>query len=906
MSIRGAVVARRQPSYGSSSNGIGSPKLESSSRSPSIESSTKRTKTLNGKVVVQPAKHLGPKQSNRCDISSGSVTRGKIVGKSLDGSTIVPLSSETSDTSDNEKKKKTSTPPLSGVPKVSPQLIHKGTNQENQKPRMSTKGTSTAGTFVTKRLSVAAMINQFDSSDSSKPVSPTTTKVTSPVIKRHGYAPSDRGTVKKPPPLNKPPALNKPAIVKPKPTSPIPTISPPIPSSVTMATNKPAQKTLSSAKKDNDYMTKPPSGYEYSQTNAAPPLPPKPKSPLATKSHPLPVQTSNGGTSVSSPSTSSLSSSSSSSVSKSKSEEKDNDGSKKPKQVVVRKSSLVRASSNSSLTGKTGTPVTKTGTKSTSNNHRRPSPTNIQSNKVSLSSASKSTMKNKRETSCNNKEKFSFTRSSEHTLSTEEDNCPSLADNTLKTQPSIDKDKESLPIIKSKFKPTNNATVEIITLPKSTQQSVEETTLLKTEKLKPKTVTTNVITKTNRSTNSKVTASNGTKEPITTRESIDVKSRGKTEETVYTKVTKPTVNNLDTAATKPKPSDNNGKGSKKYKPDPLPSVALIKPLLRPQKSSPRRPPPDPPVSPPGEDKTGANKKPRPRLRSPPPPPPVSPSKNIEETDRENDCQSPRNYEEFVPSILRSNSIASITIPVSSPPPLEIKTKGEHSGSNGETTNYNSRAYEHIVIPAVNPDQQTTTSLPAGFLRTLSFSNLFGKKDTLTKDTPTNEGHSECSSSSSSIEIPPPLPPRNYSLDDPVISLPTTLDPVNENDTVTSSLTMLSRRMSRDTCPLSSGEDSETPPPLPSQPIPKRKSMLGPSNSPLLKRKPIIMPTISSTPPTQTINLENVYEEIPGIFPGKKSLSSLNTSHYETADNFIPRPRQNPNYFSSRDSSPAGK
>ena len=1002
MSIRGAVVARRQPSYGSSSNGIGLMKLDSSSRSPSVESINKKTKAQNGKATAHPPKHLGPKQSNSSS-SSGPVSRGGKTGsKSMEDSTTAPLSSETSDTSDNEKKRKT-TPTLSGIPKLSPQTSRKATEQENQRPR-ATKGTYQSGKFVSKRLSVAAMINQFDTSDGQHPPSPTT-KTTSPVTKRAIYSTVDKGAGKKPPPLNKPTSLSKP-VIKPKPSSPIPKESStsPVPSTVATVTKKPVQKTASLVKKDDKQLSCSTKQNESSdatknQTKLTPPLPPKPKSPPATKQHQLPVKPSNGKTtSISSSSGSSLSSSSPSSISKSKSDDRDSDNGKKGKQSVVRKSSLTRASSNSSLSGKTSTTTattTKTTNKLLGNNYRRSSPstittTGLQSNKVNSSSTGKPTLKNNKSAAkekeiTTSTERFTKDKSvltSDNTTSNEEDNSSSVAsstasltENIVKTKPSVENEAiVSLSSIRSKLRPINKPKPNNGHVTSEQSVSVQESSYYsKIEKRKPSAVvkpgdvsgssgklkdnsvdggratSPSVINKTNKSkpNNGHVTSEQSVsvqessyyskiekRKPSAVVKPGDVSgSSGKVKDNSVDggKATSPSVinktnkskptNNKTTVKTKEEEvvdgvptvngtttnssvTDKNGGSSKKKIPDPLLSVALIKPSIRPQKSSPRRPPPDPPLSPPGGDKTSVAKQPRPRLRSPPPPPPVSPSKNKDtkpENNRESDCSSPRNYEEFVPSMLRSNSTASMTVPLPvSPVPQETRTKGEDSG-NSNMTSYNARAYEDItIIPSVKPDQQTS-SLPAGFLRTLSFSGIFSKKET-------NEVYSECSGTSSPI-VPPPLPPRNYPLDDPVISLPTMLDPVDENDTMTSSLQILSKRMSNSAYPLSSGEDSETPPPLPSQPIPKRKGMLGQSNSPLLKRKPIVMSSVTSSPPVQRKNVEdfeNVYEEIPGNIPGKRSLSSLTNSHYETTDSFIPKPRVIPNYSYSRDSSLAGK
>uniref|UniRef100_A0A1X7U728 Uncharacterized protein n=1 Tax=Amphimedon queenslandica TaxID=400682 RepID=A0A1X7U728_AMPQE len=205
----------------------------------------------------------------------------------------------------------------------------------------------------------------------------------------------------------------------------------------------------------------------------------------------------------------------------------------------------------------------------------------------------------------------------------------------------------------------------------------------------------------------------------------------------------------------------------------------------------------------------------------------------------------QNYEEFVPTLHRSSSISSQTGP---PSPAPLSPNESH--------------YEGVSITP-----------------TFTIGNTSIKK----------------SSQSSDVETPPPLPPRNYAPDDNliprVISLPVALTTVDERDGPTTPTSV---------GPFPSLDDA--PPPLPTQPIPKRKSLLShmpspPSCSPLLKRKEIpaslirTSPTLPSrfTPPTNRIN---IYEEINiGPSPFRSRSSSASSSfktieqHYEVSDSY---------------------
>lgn len=203
----------------------------------------------------------------------------------------------------------------------------------------------------------------------------------------------------------------------------------------------------------------------------------------------------------------------------------------------------------------------------------------------------------------------------------------------------------------------------------------------------------------------------------------------------------------------------------------------------------------------------------------------------------------QNYEEFVPTLNRSSSMSSQTGP---PSPVLLSPNECH--------------YEGVSI-------------------TPAFTIGSGKK----------------SSQSSDSETPPPLPPRNYNPDDSiiprVISLPVALTTVDERDGPTTPTSV---------GPFPSLDDA--PPPLPTQPIPKRKSLLShmpppSSSSPLLKRKEIpaslirTSPTLPSrfTPPSNRIN---IYEEInigPSPFRSRSSSASSSLKrieqHYEVSDSY---------------------
>ena len=276
--------------------------------------------------------------------------------------------------------------------------------------------------------------------------------------------------------------------------------------------------------------------------------------------------------------------------------------------------------------------------------------------------------------------------------------------------------------------------------------------------------------------------------------------------------------------------------------------SVAPPLPPPPKSiSPKATPPTPPAQralPP----TPVGQKPS--LQKATPPSQKAPPRPPKLGDSKDQAQ---NYEEFVPTLHRSASMSSQT-GLSSPIPLSP----------------NESHYEGVSMT------------PAFTIGNIKKSNQ-----------------------SSDTETPPPLPPRNYIPDDnvimslpsTVISLPAALTTVDERDGPTTPTSV---------GPFPSLDDA--PPPLPTQPIPKRKSFIShmpspPSCSPLLKRKEIpaslirTSPTLPSrvTPPSNRIN---IYEEInigPSPFRSRSNSasSSLRTmeQHYEVSDSY--RPNESP-------------
>ena len=300
----------------------------------------------------------------------------------------------------------------------------------------------------------------------------------------------------------------------------------------------------------------------------------------------------------------------------------------------------------------------------------------------------------------------------------------------------------------------------------------------------------------------------------------------------------------------------------------------------PRPRGPRRPPPEPPVSP---QPTSS---------------PVSttpPTQQIDSQAKES-SKSPRNYEEFVPTLLRSNSMSSQ--PSSSPPPIPEK----------ETSHYEGITFE-VIPQSSSTNNATRRPPPPAPHKTLS--------RTKSLDSPVSDKD----------DVPPPLPPRNYNLDEAVISLPTSLSTVEERVGPVSPTMNLSRSSGGRNMPLIKTQSViNVPPPLPSQPIPKRKSTLGhqsspPSCSPLLKRKEIPSTLMKSSPPLATARKkpENLYEEIeigplgPAPFQSSNSspqllpkFSHTVTQHYEMSEAYLKdRPHPLPSY-AKISSSPPGK
>ena len=294
----------------------------------------------------------------------------------------------------------------------------------------------------------------------------------------------------------------------------------------------------------------------------------------------------------------------------------------------------------------------------------------------------------------------------------------------------------------------------------------------------------------------------------------------------------------------------------------------------PRPRAPRRPPPEPPVS----------------------PQPTPPTQQIDSQAKES-SKSPRNYEEFVPTLLRSNSMSSQ--PSSSPPPpIPEKEASHYEGITFEGTPQSLSTNNATRRPPPPAPHKTVS-------RTKSLESPAPEKD----------------------DVPPPLPPRNYNLDDAVISLPTSLTTVEERVGPVSPTMGLSRSSGGRNMPLLKSQSViNVPPPLPSQPIPKRKSTLGhqsspPSCSPLLKRKEIPSTLMKSSPPLATARTkpENLYEEIEigplGPVPFQSSNSSPQllpkfshtvTQHYEMSEAYLKdRPHPLPSY-AKISSSPPGK
>ena len=294
----------------------------------------------------------------------------------------------------------------------------------------------------------------------------------------------------------------------------------------------------------------------------------------------------------------------------------------------------------------------------------------------------------------------------------------------------------------------------------------------------------------------------------------------------------------------------------------------------PRPRAPRRPPPEPPVS----------------------PQPTPPTQQIDSQAKES-SKSPRNYEEFVPTLLRSNSMSSQ--PSSSPPPpIPEKEASHYEGITFEGTPQSLSTNNATRRPPPPAPHKTVS-------RTKSLESPAPEKD----------------------DVPPPLPPRNYNLDDAVISLPTSLTTVEERVGPVSPTMGLSRSSGSRNMPLLKSQSViNVPPPLPSQPIPKRKSTLGhqsspPSCSPLLKRKEIPSTLMKSSPPLATARTkpENLYEEIEigplGPVPFQSSNSSPQllpkfshavTQHYEMSEAYLKdRPHPLPSY-AKISSSPPGK
>lgn len=343
----------------------------------------------------------------------------------------------------------------------------------------------------------------------------------------------------------------------------------------------------------------------------------------------------------------------------------------------------------------------------------------------------------------------------------------------------------------------------------------------------------------------------------------------------------------------PQKPPRNKKIGPKLVPGPLDSSAIsTAQSVQPLKNSPRRPPPQPPTSPPASG-----------TLSPPSPPTSFPQsdcgslkhssflpESAESLAAPNDSQpreestdfadlaaneQPRNYEEYVPTLNR-RKFPSADI-------LAALQVGEESAFEG--------ASEKVTTPVLE-----RVEVRGSLQRSLSSASTLGRKSSPTKPVRPSPG----GLAGSSDDDPPPLPPRNYSLEDSLPSLPPNM----------SSALVGVAQDPRHT--LRSYSVSGGPPPLPSQPIPRRKTIVGcspPTVSPNLKKREPLQsvytlaegPISPSSSPLAQEKTENMYEEIntspyhvprqwkkPGPVP-PSLISPGIYQHYEMSDPFAQRP-----------------
>ena len=915
MSFKGSTVVKKQvvKSHLHSTNGLGPRKPDESTKTSIIKG--------NGRSIIKTKSILNDEGSNNDSQTSDndlvstsgqslSSSHGKRGKMESDEVSTAPLSSETSDMSGNEKETRVRrTSPSSGIPRMnknSPVLSrkHSSNGLSTTQSSITLRGTKphTAGSFLSKRTSVAAMINQFDSSQSSPEVS----LKNSPTSKTPNEKPTSAGNGKNT--LKRPVIPSKPVISKPE-LRPKPSVGP---STVTSSTRKetrdtvtkPIPKTQPTLKKVESTTVKKietvkkPVVNNKSSTNTdnirsrvSPPLPPKPKSPSPSKPHP-PVFRSD----TSSESTSSSSSPSSAPHKTSDGEEKKKDVSVKPngekttsnsgqsgktsltqsqetkKDVSVklnqRKKLVTKTTSNSGQTSKTSLSRTEEMKKDVSTQEKKPVLKNSgQTSKTSLTQ----TEEIKKDVS------VKPTQEKKHVLKTTSNSGQTSKTGLTRSERdvSVKLTQEKKPVIQKSGQTSKTGSTQSVPLRKlpTTQQKISppsNNTKLLPNKVKP-TVTpmTKIISKNPETVKPMDETDNVSKD-------LEISSDKDSEQLkpVSTAIEKPTSTEYSVPTDVQKMSD---KGTVNNKVAPI-LVDLTKSMPS-SRTSTRRPPPDPPMSPPGDKNKSLNRNRNsvkkgpypPRVRSPPPLPPTSENEqgNKKPQSKPENIHSPRNYEEFVPALLRSESFTESTSP-SVPYPMlrETKTKGEDSTYEGITI----KPYEDIILP-IDRSQ---------------FAKAF-------------------SSSNTTEDIPPPLPPRNYTMEEPVIALPTSLAPVDEHSIPTDSVT-LGRKKSRDNISVKSHNVDTPIPRSVSQLSSKKKSLLNyltSNGSPLLKRKeipPSLMdipppppPPPPSSPPVR--KKENVYEEIPAV-PKWNSRNKVpfnnDEQHYEMSDKFLlrrsPKPR----------------
>ena len=889
MSFKGSTVVKKQvvKSHIHSTNGLGPRKPDESTKTSIIKG--------NGRSVIKTKSILNDEGSNNdsqtsdndlvstsgLSLSSSHGKRGKMESDEV---STAPLSSETSDMSGNEKGTRVRrTSPSSGIPRLSKNSPV--SSRKNSSNGLSTtqscitlRGTKphTAGSFVSRRTSVAAMINQFDSSQSSPEVS----LKNSPTSKTPNEKPTSAGNGKTT--LKRPVIPSKPVISKPE-LRPKPSVGP---STVTSSARKetrdtvtkPTPKTQPTLKKVESTTVKKTetlkkavvnnkssSNTDNIRSRVSPPLPPKPKSPSPSKPQP-PVFRSD----TSSESTSSSSSPSSAPQKTSEGEERKKDVSVKPN---GEKKLVIKTTSNSGQTSKTSltqseemkkdvsvklTQRKKLVTKTTSNSGQTSKTGLTQTEEIKKDVSVKPTQEKKPvfKTTSNSGQtsKTGLTRSERDVsvkLTQEKKPVIQNGGQTSKTGSTQSVPLRKLPTTQQKISPPSNNTKLLPNKVKPTVTPMAKVISKNPETVKPIDETDNVS------------------------KDLEISSEKDSEQSkpVSTAIEKPTSTEYSVPTERVQKMSDKGTVNNKVVPDRIVLVDLTK-SVQSSRTSTRRPPPDPPMSPPGEKNKSLNrnrnsvkKGPYPRVRSPPPLPPTSENEqgNKKPQSKPENIRSPRNYEEFVPALLRSESFTESTSP-SVPYPMlrETKTKGENSTYEGITI----KPYEDIILP-IDRSQ---------FVKSFSSSNT-------TED------------------MPPPLPPRNYTMEEPVIALPTSLAPVDEHSIPPDSIT-LGRKKSRDNIPVKSHSVDTPTPRSVSQLSSKKKSLLNyltSNGSPLLKRKeipPSLMDIPPPPPPSPPVRKkENVYEEIPAD-PKWNSRNKVpfnnDEQHYEMSDKFLlrqsPKPR----------------